>query len=140
MRTKIAKQFHWEMSHRLPYQNGLCRNIHGHTYRLELALEGEVAENGMLIDYFNIKEIVSPLIKTFDHSFVCDISDSLMLEFFNRNNLKYTVINCYSTAENLANYFLDELCPKFAIYKNINKITVKICETEDVYAEIERKL
>ena len=29
MRTTISKQFRWEMGHRLPFHEGLCKNIHG---------------------------------------------------------------------------------------------------------------
>ena len=29
---KIAKEFRWEMGHRLPEHFGLCKNIHGHCH------------------------------------------------------------------------------------------------------------
>jgi len=55
---RIAKEFVWEMSHRLPYHEGNCKNIHGHSYKMELSLEGEPNENGMLIDFYHIERIV----------------------------------------------------------------------------------
>ena len=38
---KIAKEFRWEMGHRLPEHFGLCKNIHGHSYKMVVEFEGE---------------------------------------------------------------------------------------------------
>ncbi|HND76050.1 MAG TPA: 6-carboxytetrahydropterin synthase, partial [bacterium] len=67
--VKIAKEFHWEMAHRLPYHTGGCQNIHGHSYILWVEIEGQPQENGMLLDYAEIKRIVKPMIDTLDHGF-----------------------------------------------------------------------
>ena len=39
---KIAKEFRWEMGHRLPEHFGLCKNIHGHSYKMIVEFEGEL--------------------------------------------------------------------------------------------------
>jgi len=49
---KIAKEFRWEMGHRLPEHTGLCRNIHGHSYRMVVEITGDVLANGMIIDFY----------------------------------------------------------------------------------------
>ncbi|MCK5742061.1 MAG: 6-carboxytetrahydropterin synthase [Chlorobi bacterium] len=138
MKTKIAKNFDWEMSHRLPDHKGLCRNIHGHSYKMRVELEGEPNSQSMVIDYYDMKLVVSPLLEKLDHCFACEASDSVMINFLKKNDFKHVVFDFHTTAENLAVYFLDELAPLFKKYDNINKLTVRICETVDVFAEVSR--
>ncbi|TAL69064.1 MAG: 6-carboxytetrahydropterin synthase QueD [Bacteroidetes bacterium] len=140
MFSKIAKEFKWEMSHRLPFHKGECKNIHGHSYKLRIELSGKVDDNGMLIDYYNIEKIVMPLVRKLDHAFICNEADTLMLEFLTKHNFKHYVIKENTTAENLADFFISKLSPQFKNYSNINHIIIRVYETEDAYAESESKL
>ena len=54
---KIAKEFRWEMGHRLLEHKGKCYNLHGHSYKLLVEFGGEVEPNGMVMDYFDVKKI-----------------------------------------------------------------------------------
>ena len=47
---KVAKEFKWEMGHRLPEHFGNCKNIHGHSYKMIAEFEGRLNENDMIID------------------------------------------------------------------------------------------
>jgi 6-pyruvoyltetrahydropterin/6-carboxytetrahydropterin synthase len=133
--TRIAKEFHWEMGHRLPFHEGGCRNIHGHSYRMRVVVEGSLDENGMVLDYFDLKSIIDPLVADLDHAFLCDENDAEMLAFFAANPLKHVVVPFLSTAENLAGWFLEKIVEKLRTYSNIVAITVRIYETERTYAE-----
>lgn len=133
--TRIAKEFHWEMGHRLPFHEGGCRNIHGHSYRMRVVVEGSLDENGMVLDYFDLKSIIDPLVADLDHAFLCDENDAEMLAFFAANPLKHVVVPFLSTAENLAGWFLEKIVEKLRTYSNIFAITVRIYETERTYAE-----
>ncbi|HVZ38389.1 MAG TPA: 6-pyruvoyl tetrahydropterin synthase family protein [Candidatus Kapabacteria bacterium] len=134
-RTRIAKDFHWEMGHRLPFHEGGCRNIHGHSYRLQVVAEGMLDEHGMVIDYFDLKEIVEPLVATLDHAFLCDANDTAMLDFFAQNPLKHVVVPFLTTAENLAGWFAAEIAVLLRPYQNLRSLTIRVCETERTYAE-----
>lgn len=138
--VRIGKEFIWEMSHRLPFHEGPCKNIHGHSYKMLLELEGEVNLNRMLIDFYDIEKIVRPLIDKFDHAFIVDKEDKLMLNFLVQNGFKYYKISGLSTAEDLALYFLDELKKDFSKFSNLVKLKVRIYETQDAWAEVETKL
>jgi 6-pyruvoyltetrahydropterin/6-carboxytetrahydropterin synthase len=140
MLVSIAKDFWWEMSHRLPFHDGPCRNIHGHTYKLRLELTGEPDNTGILMDYFLMQEIVSPVIKQFDHAFLCDSNDRLMIDFLQANDFKLAVLDKYSTSENISEFLLGEFIPKFSKYKNIRSIKVSIYETADVYASVQANI
>ena len=140
MHTVIAKEFRWEMSHRLPFHTGDCKNIHGHSYKIRIELSGDADDNGMLLDYYDIEKIVMPLIRKLDHAFICNESDTIMLDFLTKNKFKHYIIKETTTAEHLAEYILNELAPEFKKNSNIEHIKIRVYETEDAYAEAEAKL
>lgn len=133
--TAIAKDFHWEMGHRLPFHNGGCQNIHGHSYRMRVVVEGRLDAEGMVLDYFDLKEIIAPIVAQIDHSFLCDDRDEAMLAFFSANPLKHTVVPFRTTAENLTGWFLDQIRERLRDYPNLVSLTVRVHETERTYAE-----
>ena len=51
MKTKISKVFYFDAAHRIANHKGKCKNLHGHTYKLIVTIEGEI-ESGMVIDAF----------------------------------------------------------------------------------------
>jgi 6-pyruvoyltetrahydropterin/6-carboxytetrahydropterin synthase len=83
----IIKEFHFEASHVVPDHPGKCRRLHGHSYKLQVALYGEVdPATGFLVDFADLKAAVLPLIDTLDHRH---------MNFFIEN----------PTAENIAAWF-----------------------------------
>ena len=136
MLTRIAKDFRWEMAHRLPFHDGGCRNVHGHSYQMWVELTGEPDENGMVLDYFVLKEIIDPMVAEIDHAFLCDRSDDLIYEFLERSKLKAVYVNFPTTAENLAQWFYKRLAHTFAPMKHLRELRVRIQETERTFAEV----
>lgn len=133
---KIAKEFNWEMGHRLPEHFGKCKNIHGHSYKLMVELDGDLDENGMVMDYYNLKKIVNPIIENLDHAFMVNKNDTPVLEFLEQLDSKRVKVEFESTVENITRYFLTEI-GKHNLPDNIHKIKVRVCETPDDYAEEE---
>lgn len=133
---KIGKEYRWEMSHRLQFYNGLCKNIHGHSYKMILELEGESDENGMLLDFYKIDEIVKPILNVYDHSFVIYKNDKEILEFLKNNKFKTVELDFNTTSENLAQHFADLFKVKFIQFNKLNALYVRIYETVDAYAEV----
>lgn len=131
---KIAKEFTWDMGHRLPEHFGKCKNIHGHTYKLIVELDGEVQTSGMVMDYYDLKQIVKPIVEKLDHAFLVFSGDTEIIEFLKKVNSKYVVVDFQSTVENICLYFLDEI-KKAGLPTNIKAVKVKIFETIDDYAE-----
>lgn len=66
----VCKMFEFSAAHRLPQHDGLCKNLHGHTYKLEVEITGEIdAFIGMVADFGDMKEIVTnQIIAQFDHT------------------------------------------------------------------------
>lgn len=131
---KIAKEFHWEMGHRLPEHFGLCKNIHGHSYKMIVKFEGELDEQGMVIDFYDVEKIIAPIIDKLDHAFMVKDDDKLSLEFLRKLNSKKVVVNFESTVENICKYISDKII-KSNLPKNIQYITVRVYETSEDYAE-----
>lgn len=66
----VTKTFEFEAAHHLPNYGGKCHNLHGHSYKLEVTIEGEkLDEQGMLVDFSRLKNIVNKyVVGQFDHS------------------------------------------------------------------------
>lgn len=140
MPIKIAKEFHWEMAHRLPLHKGGCENLHGHSYRLWIELEGSTTDQGMVMDYADLKKIAKPMVDELDHCFICSSDDEIMQEFLKRQPFKTVYVDFPTTAENLAKYFLERLKLQLSHVRSIRRLKIRVCETASSYAEIECEL
>lgn len=131
---KIAKEFRWEMGHRLQCHKGKCINLHGHSYKLLVEFTGGVEDNGMVLDYFDVKEIIGPIVEELDHSVIISNKDVALKDAIEKLNSDHVLVDFETTAENLCHYFLDKI--KTAnLPSNITDIMVKVFETENTYAE-----
>ncbi len=71
---QVTKEFTFDSAHFLPNYYGKCERMHGHTYRLQVTVEGELGENGLLIDFVVLKRILKKqVLKKLDHQVVNDI-------------------------------------------------------------------
>lgn len=131
---KVAKEFKWEMGHRLPEHFGNCKNIHGHSYKMIVEFEGELNENEMIIDFYDIDRIIKPLVEKFDHAFMVNKNDKDVIEFLDKIKSKKLIVDFNSTVENICSYVLKEI-KKFELPENISSVTVRIYETNEDYAE-----
>jgi 6-pyruvoyltetrahydropterin/6-carboxytetrahydropterin synthase len=76
MKVKLKKIFMFDAAHKLPDLEAghKCATLHGHTYKVEILLEGPVEERKKwLIDFGEFKRIVQPVIDELDHTFLNDI-------------------------------------------------------------------
>jgi 6-pyruvoyltetrahydropterin/6-carboxytetrahydropterin synthase len=76
MRVTLAKEFHFEASHRLMQlpDSHPCYRMHGHSYRVIIEVTGDVDEStGFLIDYGDLKQTVQPIIDQLDHRHLNDV-------------------------------------------------------------------
>jgi 6-pyruvoyltetrahydropterin/6-carboxytetrahydropterin synthase len=140
---KIARQFRWEAAHRLPWHEGVCKNLHGHSYRMFVELEGRADERGMVMDFKHLKALLAPLVDAWDHATLVAVSDAELLAVLRGAGWKHAVLPCDTTAENLSTYVADYLCERAGEglrAHRIHTVRVRIAETETCYAEAERLL
>ncbi|MDX7953240.1 6-carboxytetrahydropterin synthase QueD [Lichenihabitans sp. Uapishka_5] len=67
---KITQAFTFEAAHRLPHvpDTHRCFRMHGHSYRVELTLEGPVdPATGFVVDFFDVEAAFGPLLQQLDH-------------------------------------------------------------------------
>ncbi len=77
MRVELTKEFHFEAAHRLPLvpSEHPCHRLHGHSFRIEITVAGEVDEStGWLVDYAEVSAAVGPLVRELDHRTLNDVA------------------------------------------------------------------
>lgn len=73
MRTQVTRTFSFEAAHKLEWHRGACRNLHGHSYRLEVSVEGELDANGIVVDFGDLAQVVRrEVVERFDHTYLND--------------------------------------------------------------------
>jgi len=65
---KMGLSLEFDAAHRLPDYDGKCARVHGHTYDVEVVLEGPVDEkSGFLMDFYDLKRILKSVLSELDH-------------------------------------------------------------------------
>jgi 6-pyruvoyltetrahydropterin/6-carboxytetrahydropterin synthase len=106
----ITRRLEFDAGHRIPSHKSQCRHLHGHRYAMEITLSGEiitepgVSEQGMVMDYSEVKRIAKKvLVDKWDHAFLAYAEDRKLLEFLQSlEDHKTVVLDTPPTAENLA--------------------------------------
>lgn len=136
---RVTKGFKFEMAHALHGYDGLCKNIHGHSYRLWVTIRGEIKnekghkKDGMLMDFEVIKQIVKPeIIEKYDHSLVLN-ANSPHIEIDLSAFEKVFYLPFQPTSENLVNEFAKLI--KSNLPKNVELLKVLLSETRTSFAE-----
>lgn len=139
--VRITKVFTFDMAHALDGYDGLCRNIHGHTYHLRITLLGKVRDenrhpkNGFVLDFKEIKVLVkSKILDVFDHSLVLNAYSELIQQGQLEKYSERIVATSYQpTCENLLLDFKERIqggLPDF-----VELVAVRLDETPTSYAE-----
>ena len=139
MVVRITKEFKFEMAHALYGYDGVCANIHGHSYRLWVTVKGEVknenghTKDGMLMDFTDLKSIVKPeIVDKYDHSLVLNANSphvDLDLSVFN----KVHYLNYQPTSENLVLDFANFI--KEQLPDGVDLLKLVLSETASSFAE-----
>ena len=141
---KIGKVIQWDMGHRVLNHRSICKGLHGHRYKAEICVEGDLvekkdaSEEGMVIDFADIKKTAQKFIQEeLDHAFMVWEKDIELLEFFkNSKGHKPVIVPFTPTAENVAAYIFNKLKDKFTdVFKTgLHLQSVKLWETPSSYA------
>jgi 6-pyruvoyltetrahydropterin/6-carboxytetrahydropterin synthase len=70
----LKKQFTFDAAHNLVRYHGKCERLHGHTYRMSVAVKGTPDDEGMVVDFLEVKRIVNEeVVSKFDHAYLNDM-------------------------------------------------------------------
>ena len=137
---RLTKEFKFEMAHALKGYDGLCRNIHGHSYELLVTITGipvldkTSAKLGMVMDFGDLKKIVRKcIVDEFDHALVLnrDSKDEFNAdaEMFGRTIL----VDYQPTSENMLIDFVVRLKRQLPPSVKLHHLLLR--ETVTSYAE-----
>ncbi len=105
----LTKEFTFDSAHKLEWHKGPCKNLHGHTYKLHVTIQGDLDENGIVMDFIDLKEIVTKKV----------------LNLLGHSYLNETIEN--PTAENIAVWIWEQL------KEDLNLYEIKLWETPTSY-------
>lgn len=120
----ITKEITFEAAHRLPYHDGKCARLHGHSFKARIILQNHtIAEGGpkcgMLADFSEVKKLVTPLVEDkLDHHY---LNESIPME--------------NPTSENIARWLYDTLRTKLPFLR-----AVEVDETCTCSARYQRQI
>ena len=131
----VTKTVRFDAAHVLTNHQGLCKNLHGHTYRVDVSVtQAEGDESDMVIDFKDLKRIASEVVcDRFDHAFIYNTASEGEREIaavVEKNGMRTVPIPFRSTAENLARLFYGDLKARIP-----GLTSVTVWETADSSAE-----
>jgi 6-pyruvoyltetrahydropterin/6-carboxytetrahydropterin synthase len=76
--VRLRRSFSFEAAHHLPRHPGKCRQVHGHSFRLTVTLEGTPEPaSGMLLDFAQLKRVVrGEVLERLDHTDLNQLIDN----------------------------------------------------------------
>ncbi|MFC3931565.1 6-carboxytetrahydropterin synthase QueD [Streptococcus dentapri] len=122
-RIQVSKEFTFDAAHHLFQYDGKCKSLHGHTYRLEIAVSGFLDQRGLTYDFGELKAIYqSQLEPKLDHRYLNE-----SLPYMN------------TTAENLVYWIYKTVEAALPNERQIQMEHVRLYETPTSYAEFRRE-
>ncbi len=141
-KIRLTKEFTFESAHALDGYDGLCREIHGHSYRLFVTIKGEPVcdegnpKLGMVMDFGDLKRIVNrEIVERLDHSFVLRNSEQNveLQSVLGAKFQKVVVVDYQPTCENMLADFASRL--QKALPSGVELYSLRLHETATSYAE-----
>lgn len=139
---RITKQFSFETGHALYGYDGKCKNVHGHSYKLDVTVIGQPISDtsnvkfGMVIDFGDLKKIVKEeIVDVFDHATVFNKNTphlELAKELEDRGH-NVLLVNYQPTSEMMVIDFAKKI--KNRLPNNIKLHSLKLSETATSYAQ-----
>ena len=139
---RITKEFTFEMAHALFGYDGKCKNIHGHSYKLDVCVIGEPIKDvnhpkyGMLIDFGDLKKIVkSEVVDIMDHAIMLNINSphKALADELKDSGHDIVEVNYQPTSENMVTDFAKKI--QLKLPENMKLHSLKLRETATAFAE-----
>lgn len=138
---RVTKSFAFEMAHALAGYDGNCRNIHGHSYKLQVTLIGMPLEesgnpkDGMVMDFSLLKKLVKlKVLDTYDHALVLNgtVFPQVVSEL-SKHYQKVVPLPFQPTCENLLLDIVEKI--QGSLPPAVDLFMVRLFETETAFAE-----
>ncbi len=139
---RITKEFKFETGHALYGYDGLCKNVHGHSYKLAVTILGKPITDpsdvkfGMVMDFSDLKAIVNKLIvKPFDHATVLNINSphKELADAMEKRGHKIIRVPYQPTSEMMILDFAEKISSALPNHLKLQRLVLR--ETETSFAE-----
>ena len=139
---RITKKFDFETGHALYGYDGKCKNIHGHSYKLFVTVQGTPITDtthvkyGMVIDFTDLKKIVKEeIVDQFDHATVFNKNTPHveLAKLLSDRGHHVILVDYQPTSEMMVIDFAERIQSRLT--KNIQLFSIKLQETETSFAE-----
>lgn len=146
----VTKEVTFDCAHMLSGHEALCKNLHGHTYKVHITVYGqqitEGSSAGMVIDFKHLKQAIKEVITDhFDHAVIFSAekyrnkAEQELYEWARKHEMRYFVMPTRTTAENMALFFkqtIGEYLIQTLQLDNVDYVVAKVYETPTSYAEV----
>ena len=142
---EITTKLEFDAGHRIPHHKSSCKNLHGHRYALEVTIKGQVISDkssldfGMVMDFKDAKELIKKtIVEEWDHSFIVNKDDTVVLKFLESlDDHKTVIFPLVPTAENMALVAMEKLRISFdeEFGSLIKPFKVRLYETPNNWAD-----
>lgn len=112
----IKRDYHFYAAHRNEFLDNKCRNIHGHTYYVQIELQFEDAkeQTGVTMLFESIDTEANKVLRAYDHAFMINVADPLYeyLQKYGEDTkdpFKFVLFKQATSVENLAERIFREL-------------------------------
>lgn len=149
MTTAVTKEITFDCAHMLSGHRGKCANLHGHTYKVQVAVVGipkrdEGSDYGMVIDFGDLKDVLqSCIVDKFDHAIIFSAesfrneAEEELFEWARKYNMRYHIMNERTTSETMAHEMqLDIQLALSQINIIFEQVHVRVWETPTSFAEV----
>lgn len=137
---KCTRRIEFDAAHRILEHESKCKMLHGHRYALEITVKAEKLDKlGRVVDFGVIKEVVGQWIdNNWDHNTILSNKDQKMGSMIAKETgQQIYYLDCNPTAENMAKYLFEKICPKLLQKYDIIVDKIKLYETPNCSVEIE---
>lgn len=119
------------MGHRVVGHENKCRHLHGHNYRVHFTCTANTLDSlGRVIDFSIIKDLLCAWLEThWDHRMMIWSEDPLRPQLENIASDDLVIVPFNPTAEQMAQYLVEEIGPRQLQGTGVTLITVRIEET-----------
>ena len=133
-----TRRLEFDAAHRVTRHGGKCHNLHGHRYRVELTVAGVIPEDGMILDFGLVKQIVGGWIdEHLDHGAILARDDDALIALVREQGWKLYVLDVEPTAENIAILLLGTARTLLTDH-GIEVVGVEVWETPNCRATVTR--
>ena len=139
---RVTKSFGFETGHALYGYDGLCKNVHGHSYKLHVTVVGRPIDdqshvkNGMVIDFKDLKTIVkSEVVDVFDHATVFNKNTPHvdLAKTLSDSGHKVLLVDYQPTSEKMVIDFANRIASRLPSHIKLHNL--RLHETATAYAE-----